>query len=318
MELQLCVEIEPDRDVKVPRKQKRPRCADDTCTNGAISGYEKCFAHGGGKRCIEPDCPSGARGKTNKCVAHGGKRCIEPDCPSGGIGKTNKCIAHGGGKRCIEPECPSGAEGKTNKCVAHGGGVLCKIETCNTSITKKYRGFCFQHFTEEFPDEPIVRNHKTKELAMGRYISERFPNLLWLDDKPIPGGTSKKRGDKMTDLKTHIIIIECDETQHSSYAKELERMLLLSNDVNQRPIIFIRFNPDGYTVNGRKNRSCWGKTKKGLVKITRQKEWDVRLEHLGAEIESALHNIPTEPISEKYLFYNSTFDESMLCKPCNA
>ncbi len=28
--------------------------------------------------------------------------CIEQDCKSGAIGKTNKCVAHGGGKRCIE------------------------------------------------------------------------------------------------------------------------------------------------------------------------------------------------------------------------
>jgi len=42
-------------------------------------------------------------GKTDKCVAHGGgARCIEPDCKASAIGKTNKCVAHGGGKRCIE------------------------------------------------------------------------------------------------------------------------------------------------------------------------------------------------------------------------
>jgi len=199
--------------------------------------------------------------------------------------------------------------------------LRCKHDTCRTfvinTIKHKYLGYCFQHFIQEFPDAPIVRNYKTKELAMSRDISERFPNLIWLDDKRIPGGTSGKRGDKMTDLKTHYIIVECDETQHSSYAKELERMLQLSNDVNQIPIIFIRFNPDAYVDNGKKVRSCWGKTDEGVVKITRQKEWNVRLDCLGREIKSAIRNVPTTPISERYLFYNSKFDESMLCEPCN-
>ena len=40
------------------------------------------------------------------------KQCIEPGCKSGAIGKTNKCVAHGGGKRCIEPDCQSSAIGK--------------------------------------------------------------------------------------------------------------------------------------------------------------------------------------------------------------
>jgi hypothetical protein len=192
----------------------------------------------------------------------------------------------------------------------------CKHEKCKTSITKKYRGYCFQHFREEFPDAPITRNYKVKELAMSRYISEHFPNLEWLDDKRIPGGTSGKRGDKFTDLKSHLIIIECDEGQHSSYDTEMERMQELSDDANNRPIIFIRFNPDGYTVNGKRNRSCWGKTKEGVVRVTRQKEWNLRLEYLRREIEWAITNVPTEPIAEKYMFYDSTFDESLLCQPC--
>lgn len=194
----------------------------------------------------------------------------------------------------------------------------CKHDTCRTMVQiKKYRGFCLRHFIQEFPDEPIVRNYKTKELAMSRYISERFPNLTWLDDKRIPGGTSGRRGDKMTDLGSHYIIVECDENQHSSYTTELERMTQLSNDVNKRPIIFIRFNTDSYKVNGKRVRNCWGKNQDGLMRITRQKEWDNRLEYLGREIQSAIHTIPTEPIIERYMFYDSTFDERLLCKPCN-
>ena len=52
------------------------------------------------RRCVEQHCTASAKGKTDKCVAHGGgKRCAEPNCTSSAIGKTNKCVAHGGGKR---------------------------------------------------------------------------------------------------------------------------------------------------------------------------------------------------------------------------
>ena len=44
--------------------------------------------------------------------------CIQPGCGKGARGKTNKCIAHGGGTRCVEPGCGKGAEGKTKKCLA--------------------------------------------------------------------------------------------------------------------------------------------------------------------------------------------------------
>ena len=68
-------------------------------------------------QCIEPDCTSWARGKTNKCVKHGGgKRCNEPDCSSSAMGKSEKCVKHGGGKRCNEPDCSSSAIGKNDKC----------------------------------------------------------------------------------------------------------------------------------------------------------------------------------------------------------
>jgi len=311
-----------------------PRCTEQDCHTGAIHGYGRCSTHGGGPRCTEQDCPNGARHGYERCGTHGGgPRCTEVDCPNGAVHGYDRCSKHGGGPTCAmcnktnpiynEPHLKRGLYCRQHKLVGMENVVSlrCKHDTCRTfvinTIKHKYRGYCFHHFIQEFPDVPIARNYKTKELAMSRDISERFPNLIWLDDKRIPGGTSGKRGDKMTDLKTHYIIVECDETQHSSYAKELERMLQLSNDVNQIPIIFIRFNPDAYVDNGKKVRSCWGKTDEGVVKITRQKEWNVRLDCLGREIKSAIRNIPTTPISERYLFYNSKFDESMLCEPCN-
>ena len=61
----------------------------------------------------------------------------------------------------------------------------------------------------------------------------------------------------------------------------------LSQDVNHRPIIFIRFNPDEYTDNDKKVTSCWGINKLGVcaVKNTKTKEWASRLDTLKSQIE---------------------------------
>ena len=114
------------------------RCSYPDCKSGAEGKTDKCIAHGGGKRCNEPDCKSSAIGKTNKCIAHGGgKRCNEPDCKSSAQGKSDKCKAHGGGKRCNEPDCKSSAQGKSDKCIAHGGGKRCSEPDCKSSAIGK-------------------------------------------------------------------------------------------------------------------------------------------------------------------------------------
>ena len=118
-------------------KQNRRLCIESGCTTGAQGKTDKCIAHGGGKRCIEPGCTASARGKT-KCKRHGGgKRCIESGCTASAQGKTDKCVTHGGGKRCIESGCTASAIGKSDKCVTHGGGKRCIESGCTTGAIGK-------------------------------------------------------------------------------------------------------------------------------------------------------------------------------------
>ena len=51
-----------------------------------------------------------------------------------------------------------------------------------------------------------------------------------------------------------IIIVEIDEYQHENitYSCENKRIMEISQDLGHRPIIFIRFNPDEYLLNGLK------------------------------------------------------------------
>ena len=114
-----------------PIKRVRKLCDEPNCDKCARGKTSKCVNHGGGKRCSEPACKAGARDKTGKCIGHGGgKRCSELTCKAGAHGKTDKCVSHGGGKRCSEPTCKAGAEGKTDKCVSHGGGKRCSEPKC--------------------------------------------------------------------------------------------------------------------------------------------------------------------------------------------
>jgi len=234
-------------------------------------------------------------------------------------------------KQCIDPDCSEPArynypeERNSKYCYVHKlvgmhnvTSNLCISDYCNTQVEKsgKYRGYCRHCFVHLFPDEPVSRNYKTKELEMVRFIKVRFPQFDWLCDKILKGGCSLKRGDMIVDLLTHVIIIECDEDQHVNYSCENKRMMMLSEDVAHRPIIFIRFNPDGYTVNGKKIKSCWGKTKTGIMKVMRPKEWAERLECLAEEVARAIPIIPEKTITQRNLFYDEGSDESVLCQPC--
>ena len=53
----------------------------------------------------------------------------------------------------------------------------------------------------------------------------------------------------------------------------------LSQDLNHRPIIFIRFNPDDYLDNNKKITSCFGVNEHGIccVKKSKKREWNERL-----------------------------------------
>jgi len=60
-----------------------------------------------------------------------------------------------------------------------------------------------------------------------------------------------ERPDFVFDCNTHFIILEVDEDQHKSRSEECEitRMLNIPNSMMD-PVIFIRYNPDIYKVNG--------------------------------------------------------------------
>ena len=164
----------------------------------------------------------------------------------------------------------------------------CKSEWCQTIVTQKYEGYCLFCYIHIFPDKPVSRNYKTKERAVTEHIIAVFPNLLWILDKRIAGGCSRRRPDILLDLDHQVVIVEIDENQHTDYGCicETKRMMELSLDLDCKPIVFIRFNPDDYLSNGRKITSCWGINGNGLcvVKKSKRDEWTQRLQALEQQI----------------------------------
>jgi len=183
---------------------------------------------------------------------------------------------------------------------------ICKTELCSTQITKKYEGYCAYCYRYLFPDKPMSRNYKTKEYSVVEFIKNNFTDIDIIYNKQISDGCSGKQPDILIDLGEQIIIVEIDEDQHRYYGSTCEnkRIMELSQDVNHRPIIFIRFNPDKYKTNLGNITSCWKINKNGICGISKQKEWNERLNTLKNTIEYWLKNKTEKTIEVILLYYD--------------
>ncbi len=186
----------------------------------------------------------------------------------------------------------------------------CKTPLCSTHVMNKYEGYCLFCYINTFPDKPISRNYKTKEKAISDFILENFQVYTIITDKKIQGGCSKRRPDILIDLGHRVIIIEIDENQHINYdcSCENKRIMELYQDVDFRPIVFIRFNPDDYNnEKGEDIKSCWSPNKKGILQINKnkEKEWNDRLETLKDQVNYWIENESDKAIEVIQLYYDS-------------
>ena len=286
-----------------------PRCTYLGCNKGALGATGLCITHGGGPRCTYLGCNKGARGAIGLCKRHGGgPRCTYLGCTLSARGAgSGLCMSHGGGPRCTYLGCIKGAFGATGLCITHGGGPRCPncIDWIDSQgANPKYNGYCYRCYCKLYPNDPrIRRNYKTKEGSVHYHIRQCFPELNVVNDRRINGGCSRRKPDFFIELLTHVLIIEVDEHAHLTYDQRCEnrRMMELSEDIGHRPMVLIRFNPDGNS-NG---PSCWGVNDSGLavVKKKRAAEWQERLSTLMATINYWLTTIPEKTVEVIKLFY---------------
>ena len=109
---------------------------------------------------------------------------------------------------------------------------------------------------------------------------------------------------------SHVIIIEVDENQHNGYdgSCENERLMLISQDLAYRPIVFIKFNPDSYiNENGVKITSPWKKTTTGISLSDKSTlDWNDRLDVLVEKFNYWCENVPEKTITIEKLFFTES------------
>jgi hypothetical protein len=154
-----------------------------------------------------------------------------------------------------------------------------------------------------------MRNYKTKENDVIYRIKIAFPGFDWIADKRVQDGCSSRRPDLLLDMGSYIIIIEVDENKHTYYdcSCEHKRLMQLSQDLQHRPIIFIRFNPDAYTdQEGKLVSSCWKLNKLGVMTVNpkKQKEWKERIESLIQQIQYWIDHSTEKTIEIIELYYS--------------
>lgn len=80
----------------------------------------------------------------------------------------------------------------------------------------------------------------------------------------------------------------------------------ISKDVDHRPLVFIRFNPDGYHTSEGYVQSCWGYNQYDICAVKREKEvlWKKRLDALDEQIRYWCEHVTEKTIEVVELFYN--------------
>jgi hypothetical protein len=231
----------------------------------------------------------------------------------------NKCKECGGSALCQHEkqktqckECGGSSICQHKKvkyyCKICDGKYLCKSSWCETIGNLKYNGYCLPCCIQVHPEIEVSRNYKTKEKDVVDQITQAFPSFTWVADKKVQDGCSRRRPDLLLDMGSHIIIMEVDENKHTDYdcSCEHKRLMELSQDLQHRPIIFIRFNPDDY-VNQEDVlvKSCWKLNKLGVMQIqkTKQTEWEERINSLKQQIQYWIDNPTEKTIEIVELFY---------------
>ena len=123
-------------------------------------------------------------------------------------------------------------------------------------------------------------------------------------DKTIDGGCSRKRPDTFIDVLTHSVVIECDENQHRNYTCENKRVMEIFQDLGNRPLVVLRFNPDSYT--NRDNcgvPGCFKTTKSGI--FSPSEEWTRRAKILKLMITHFMKKIPKKEMTICKLFFDN-------------
>jgi len=206
------------------------------------------------------------------------------------------------------PDCaPVGAKAAYYPCL----GEACPSQ----AQLPAYEGYCARCFVYLFPDKPAARNYKTKErLIIERLkpvLAAEFPDLETSFDRAVSGGCSRRRPDVFVDALTHPVIGEIDEEGHDTeqYCScENRRDMEIFQDLGNRPIVFVRINPDAYTdAKGVKHPSCFGRDNSGKLVVADETEWRKRVDLFIERMRYHLTHVPEPEVTVERLYYDGFY-----------
>ena len=129
------------------------------------------------------------------------------------------------------------------------GCVECKHWLIDSQMGhKKYDGYCFRCFKEEFPDDPRTKNRARAELMVREYINSKWTDFV--HDHAIETAhcacTHRRRVDHRKLVGDTLLCIETDEHWHRRYKKHDEDARY--HDITMvwgGKLLFVRISPDG-------------------------------------------------------------------------
>lgn len=145
----------------------------------------------------------------------------------------------------------------------------------------------------------IPRRYKLKEHFLRDFLKDEFKNVEMVFDKQVDGGCSRYRPDVRIECLTHTVIIECDENKHQGYSCEEKRIMGIFNDLGNRPLVVIRFNPDSNS----ESEGCFKLSSKTQQLSLNKKEWNKRTAILKIHVSGYLNSVPKKEVTIEYIFY---------------
>ena len=298
---------------------KKKLCSVEGCENGAIHNGV-CRRHGAKmKLCSVEGCENGAA-TNGVCYTHGAKkkRCSVEGCESL-VQNNGVCYTHGAKKiLCSVEGCENGTL-NNGVCLRHGAKKKkCFSNHCDSNAWYKNEDdsnyYCLDCLLSIKPNDNRLKNFVRKEIYVLAELERRLPWLqssavtfLW--DMGVDGTCKGRRPDLLCDFGSYVLIIEVDEDQHlgNCVSSEKAKMNYIWEQLGNRPMGFIRFNPDAYTDDmGETHKSAFVNYKvsngERRVRATYCGEFEQRMECFTNKVEEMVIN---EIEKVEFLYYDT-------------
>lgn len=162
-------------------------------------------------------------------------------------------------------------------------------DTCNSPFHAQgnYKNATLCHYCRDGYQIGFKEKQVLKFLKKSKTLNKFTHNRESADSKTVCG---KYRPDFVYDFQTHMVIVECDEFQHKSYDPDCEnvRMQNIVYGIGL-PCVFIRWNPDDYSING----------------VKQEVSWKNRIKKLVNTIKTHSKIIPKDMLQIVYLYYDN-------------